>query len=475
VLALEQADGAAGGNWSLSDVTITDPAVIRRAVGAAAIGNVTEWFDFGVFGYLETTIRQVFFSGLPAEQGSIAVLLLAALAFLVRPLGGLFFGPLGDRIGRTKVLSLTVILMAVGTFVMALIPSYAAIGVAAPLLVLVARLVQAFSTGGEYGGAMSFIAEYAPDKRRGFLGAFLEFGTVTGYALGAGIALLVQALLSHEALLSWGWRIPFLISGPIGMVGLYLRLKLEETPAFAALAAESEGREGHQTLREIRTLVTEHWRPMLVCCGLVLGFNVTNYMLTFYMPTYLTTQLPRPGLISETTSQFLQLVVLVFMLVFLPLLGRLSDRIGRKPVVFTGCAAMIALGVPAVLLMRQDSVVGVLGGLLLMGVMLLGWNSTMPSTLPALFPTEVRYGGLAIAFNISVSLFGGTTSVIVAGLVSATGDPLWPGYYLMIAGVIGAAACWCMRESAGRVLPGSPPAASSTAEARERLGMRAEG
>ena len=275
------------------------------------------------------------------------MLLLAALAFLLRPIGGLFFGPLGDRIGRTKVLSLTVIMMAVGTFILGLIPSYAAIGAAAPLLLLLARLLQAFSTGGEYGGAMSFIAEYAPDKRRGFLGAFLEFGTVTGYALGAGIALLVQVTLPHEALLSWGWRIPFLISGPIGVAGLYLRLKLEETPAFAALAAESEGRESHQSLREIRTILTRHWRAVLVCGGLVLGFNVTNYMLTFYMPTYLEQQLPHPGVISSTTSQVLQIVVLLFMLLFLPFLGRLSDRVGRKPVVYGGCAAMVVLGISA--------------------------------------------------------------------------------------------------------------------------------
>lgn len=459
------------GSWSLEDVTITEPAVIRRAVGAAAIGNVTEWFDFGVFGYLETTIRQVFFSGLSQAAGSIAVLLLASLAFLLRPIGGLFFGPLGDRIGRTKVLSLTVIMMAVGTFVMALIPSYAAIGAAAPLLVLLARLVQAFSTGGEYGGAMSFIAEYAPDRRRGFLGSFLEFGTVTGYVLGAVIALLVQVSLSHEALLSWGWRIPFLISGPIGAAGLYLRLKLEETPAFAALAAQSESRESHQSLREIRTIFRDHWRPVLVCGGLVLGFNVTNYMLTFYMPTYLSQELPHPGVISENTSQLLQIVVLLFMLSCIAFLGRLSDRVGRKPVVFTGCALMVVLGIPSIALMRIETVPGVLGGLLLMAAMLLGWNSTMPSTLPALFPTEVRYGGLSIAFNLSVSLFGGTTATVVAALIAATGDPYWPGYYLMMAGVIGAVACFFVRESASSPLPGSAPSAADEAEARELLGL----
>ncbi|MFD9889283.1 MFS transporter [Amycolatopsis sp. NPDC059027] len=446
-------------------VTVTEPGVIRRAIGAAAIGNVTEWFDFGVFAYLEVTIRKVFFTGANETIGTIGTLGLFAVAFLVRPFGGMFFGPLGDRIGRTKVLSITVILMAVGTFVIAFIPSYGAIGAAAPMLMLAARLLQGFSTGGEYGGAMTFIAEYAPDKRRGFLGSWLEFGTLTGYAFGATIATVVTTVLPEDDLLSWGWRIPFLISGPLGLIGLYLRLKLEETPAFKALAHESQGREGKQTLREIRTLFVTYWRPMVVCGGLVLVFNVTNYMLTSYMPTYLA-GLPDHGGISETTSQVLQIVVLLLMMVFITFVGRLSDRIGRRPVIFAGCAFMVVLAVPSVLLMRAGGVGPVFGGLALMGLMLVCFNSTMPSTLPALFPTEVRYGGLSIAFNISVSLFGGTTAVVTASLIAVTGDLNWPGYYLIIAGIIGAVACFFTKESARRPLPGSPPAVSTEEEAR---------
>jgi MHS family proline/betaine transporter-like MFS transporter len=448
-----------------------EPSLTKRAIAAAAIGNVTEWFDFGVFAYLEPTIRKVFFAGASHTVGTIGTLGLFAVAFLVRPFGGMFFGPLGDRIGRTKVLSFTVILMAVGTFSIAVIPGYATIGAMAPLLMLLARLVQGFSTGGEYGGAMTFTAEYSPDRRRGFFCSWLEFGTLAGYALGAALVTVITAALPPEDLLSWGWRIPFLIAGPLGLIGLYLRLKLEETPAFQAVVSRSEGHGSSSTLREIRTIFAEHWRPLLVCCGLVLVYNVTNYMLTSYMPTYLA-DLPQHGGLTETTSQLLQIAVLLLMMVFITFFGRLSDKVGRRPIIFTGCLLMLPFSIPSVLLMRAGGTLPVFLGLALMGLMLLCFNSTMPAALPALFPTEIRYGALSIAFNISVSLFGGTTAVVTASLVAATGDLNWPGYYLMIAGVIGAVSCYFTRESARRPLPGSPPAVESEEEAQRLVAAR---
>lgn len=460
--------GASGGKkWAISDITVTHPGVIKRAVGAAAIGNVTEWFDFGVYSYLEPTIRKVFFTGLDQTTGMIATAGLFAAAFLVRPFGGMFFGPLGDRIGRTKVLSLTVILMAIGTFLIGVLPDYATIGVAAPMLMLLARLVQGFSTGGEYGGAMTFIAEYAPDKRRGFFGSWLEFGTLTGYAMGAGLATILTNALDDPALLSWGWRIPFLIAAPLGVIGLYLRMKLEETPAFAKIAKESEGREGNQTLSEIRKIFVKYWRAMLVCMGLVLVFNVTNYMLTSYVPTYLTEVVPKGSGLSETTSQVLQIVVLLLMMVVITFIGRLSDRIGRRPIILTASIALVVLSVPSVLLLRGGTGPSIFAGLLLMGLMLVCFSATMPSTLPALFPTEIRYGGLSIAFNISVSLFGGTTATFTSVLVASTSDLNMPGYYLIGAGIIGAISIYVAGESARKPLPGSAPAAGSEDEAKE--------
>ena len=225
--------------FSVEDVTVTPPGIVRRAVAAAAIGNITEWYDFGIYASLETTIGKVFFAGLSSTTQTLVVAGTFAASFLVRPFGGLFFGPLGDRIGRTKVLSITMVLMALGTFAIGCIPSYGSIGIAAPVLLLVCRLVQGFSTGGEYGGAMTFIAEYSPDRRRGFMGSWLEFGTLTGYAAGAIIYEALNLSLSDEAMMSYGWRIPFFVALPLGVTGLYLRSRLEETPAFQQLTKES--------------------------------------------------------------------------------------------------------------------------------------------------------------------------------------------------------------------------------------------
>jgi MHS family proline/betaine transporter-like MFS transporter len=459
---------AAGGEkLTLADVTVIDEKVIRRAVGAAAIGNVTEWYDFGVYSYLTTTISKVFFTGLPQGLQVVATLGVFAASFLVRPFGGLFFGPLGDRIGRTKVLSATVILMALGTFILGLIPSYNSIGVAAPLLVLLGRLVQGFSTGGEYGGAMTFIAEYTADKRRGFFGSWLEFGTLTGYAMGAILVTVLSTVLSGPQMLSWGWRIPFLLALPIGIIGLYLRLRLEETPAFKKLLSSSEHK-GTPTKDEFRLIFTRYWPTLLLVGGLVIAWNVTNYMLTSYMPTYLTSTLPSHGEhgTSETASQILQVVVLLILIVIVTFLGRLNDRFGRRPVLLAGCIALVLFSIPSVLLLRVGGNAATFLGLLIMGLMLVCFSSTCPSTLPAMFPIEIRYGGLSIAFNIFVSAFGGTTATVMSALILATGDLNWPGYYLIGAGIVGAVCLYFIRETAREPLVGSTPAVSTQAEAK---------
>jgi len=458
------------GPHTVDGVVVTPPGLVRRAVTASGIGNVTEWYDFGVYAYLETTIQAVFLP--PGTAGGPVITAgLFAASFLARPFGGLFFGPLADRIGRTKTLATTMLLMAVATFGIGVLPTYESIGLAAPLLLLVCRLLQGFSTGGEYGGAMTFVAEYAPDRRRGFLASWLEFGTITGYLLGAGVVTILQTTLGEDSpeLLSWGWRIPFLVALPLGMIGLYLRYRLEETPAFSQLSSSSEEQGKQSFLGFFRAAARRGWRPVLVCAGLVIAFNVTNYTMTTVVPTYLTETLGEYGAptISTTTSQVLQIVVLVLLLALVPALGRLSDRVGRKPIIVTGCILIIVLALPAFLLLRSGSIIGVLGGLVLLGLTLVCFNATMPSTLPSLFYTGARYGSLAITFNVAVSLFGGTTSVIVEGLIAATGVLVMPAVYLALAGVVGLVAVRYLHDPVGEPLPGSDPAASSDEEARE--------
>ncbi|MFE2939965.1 glycine betaine/L-proline transporter ProP [Streptomyces sp. NPDC059255] len=460
---------------SAEDVTVTDRPEVRRAVSAAALGNTMEWFDFGVYAYLAGTLGKVFFpSSSPATQ-VVSTFATFAAAFLVRPLGGLVFGPLGDRIGRKRVLAATMIMMAISTFAVGLLPGYATLGLAAPLLLLLCRLVQGFSTGGEYAGATTYIAEYAPDRRRGFLGSWLDFGTFVGYSLGSGLVTLLTALLGNDGMVQWGWRLPFLVAGPLGLIGLYMRLRLEETPAFQQATEQAEqarrqsGAEdptedarqsGKGRLKEI---FTRHWEAVLICMGLVLLYNVTNYMVTSYLPTFMTETLGEDPLIA----QLLILGTMIVVVLTVTTVGRTSDRWGRRPVFMAGSIALIALAAPAILLIRAGGILLPALGCLILGLLLVCFAGTSASTLPALFPTRLRYGALSISFNISVSLFGGTTPLVVSSLVEATGSTMVPAYYLMGAGVVGLISTFFLHETAGKPLRGSGPMVESEEQAQE--------
>ena len=433
-------------------INVVAPRLLRRAVGAAALGNAMEWFDFGAYNYIAVTLGKVFFPAQDPAAQQLSALVTFALAFLIRPVGAAFFGPLGDRIGRQRVLAATMLLMSAGTFSIGLIPSHQRIGIMAPILLLLARLAQGFSTGGEYGGATTFIAEFAPDKRRGFYGSWLEVGTCAGFALGAAVAALLTGALNQDQLLSWGWRVPFLLAGPLGLIGLYIRLRLEETPAFRALGDRVVVRQG------LRDILRTQARPLLLCAALVVVFNVPDFIVLSYMPSYLAGTLH----VAESRALLLSVLVLLVMMAAIPWAGALSDRIGRRPMIAACCVLFLALSVPCFLVIRTSSSAGILGGMMVLGLALTGFIGTMPSTLPALFPTEIRYGALAIAYNVSISLFGATSLPINAWLVQVTGDTLVPAYYLMGTSAIGLIAVWFLRESAGQALPGSPPLIGAT-------------
>ena len=453
---------------NINDITIIDDGKLKKAITAASLGNAMEWFDFGVYGFLAYVLGQVFFPAVSPGVQMIAALATFSVPFLIRPLGGVFFGIMGDKFGRQKVLSITIIIMAVSTFCIGLIPSYATIGIWAPVLLLLAKLAQGFSVGGEYSGAAIFVAEYSPDRKRGFMGSWLDFGSIAGFVCGAGVVVLLSSILGEESFHEWGWRIPFFLALPLGVIGLYLRHALEETPAFQQHVSDMENAnpgtgedKPRVTLREI---ASKYGRSLLVCVGLVIATNVTYYMLLTYMPSYLSHNLNY----SADHGVLIIIAIMIGMLFVQPLIGMMSDRIGRKPFVLAGSIGLFFLSVPAFMLINSDVIGLIFLGLLILAILLNCFTGVMASILPAIFPTKIRYSALAISFNISV-LIAGATPTAAAWLVEATQNLYMPAYYLMVIAVIGLATGIIMKETANKPLRGATPAASDRAEAKEIL------
>jgi len=422
-------------------------ATLRRAIAASAMGNATEWFDYGIYAYGVTYISAALFPG-DTDEAVLFALATFAISFLIRPLGGLFWGPLGDRLGRKSVLALTILLMSAATLCVGLIPGHATIGFWAPTLLILLRMVQGFSTGGEYGGAATFMAEYAPDDRRGYYGSFLEFGTLAGFSLGASLMLGFSLLLGEQAMHDWGWRIPFLVAAPMGLIGMYLRSKMEDTPVFRAAASLHDS---GQASPGLSVLMRRHWQPMLVVGGLVVALNVVNYTLLSYMPTYLQRRI---GL-SPDEALIVPIIGMVLMMVFLPFAGRLSDKVGRRPMWRVSLIGLLIGAAPLYMLMATG-LAGAIIGFVLLGLLYVPQLATISATFPALFPTHVRFAGFAVAYNVSTSIFGGTAPVIGSGLISLTGNELMPAYYMMLACAVGLVALRFMPETAGQSLYDDP-------------------
>jgi MHS family proline/betaine transporter-like MFS transporter len=445
------------------DISIVDSSAAKKSMFGTSVGNAMEWFDFGIYSFLAVIIGKVFFPEIDPSIQLIYAFATFAVAFIARPIGGMFFGMLGDRIGRKNVLAITMILMSVATLSIGLIPSFASIGIAAQILLLSARLVQGFSTGGEYAGAMTYLAETTPDKKRSFMASGLEVGTLVGFIAGAGLVTLLTYILGSETMTAWGWRIPFFIAAPLGIIGFYFRNHLDETPAFEAMNQTIEERKENTSLKEV---FTGHWRALLICTAIVIFYNVMSYSVLTYMPSYMSEELE----FSEAKGLFLLVLVMIAMIPMVLAMGRLSDRIGRNRVLKAGLIGTILLSVPAFMLVGSGNTYAVFFGLLILGALLSTMQGSLPALLPSLFYTKVRYGALAITYNTATSLFGGTTPLLVAWLVTATGNKMMPAYYLMAMCVFGIVIVTLfVKETAGRSLRGSAPVVEHPHEVKEIL------
>jgi len=420
-----------------------EPVVIRRAVRGAAIGNTVEWFDFAIYGFLATYIAEKFFPSGDETAALLNTFAIFAAAFFMRPLGGFFFGPLGDRIGRQKVLALVILLMSCSTFAIGLVPSYDTIGVFAPLLLLFLRCLQGFSAGGEYGSGACFLAEYASDKHRGFVVSFLVWSVVVGFLLGSLTVTGLETVLSEGAMDSYGWRIPFLIAGVLGAVGLYIRLRLGDTPEFEAL--RDEGEVASSPLKEA---VTTSWRPILQIGGLVVIHNVGFYIVFTFLPSYFTKTLG-----FTKTDAFVSITVASLVaLILIPPLGALSDRIGRKPLLIAGSLAFAVFAYPLFLMLNAGSLAVAIAAHAGLAAIESVFVCASLAAGAELFATRVRSSGYSIGYNVSVALFGGTAPYVATWLVARTGNDLAPAYYVIVAALVTLITVLTMRETARRPL-----------------------
>jgi MHS family proline/betaine transporter-like MFS transporter len=420
-----------------------EPAVIRQAVRGAAIGNTVEWFDFAIYGFLATFIAEKFFPPGDETAALLNTFAIFAAAFFMRPLGGFFFGPLGDRIGRQKVLALVILLMSGSTFAIGLVPSYDTIGVFAPLLLLFLRCLQGFSAGGEYGSGACFLAEYAPDKHRGFVVSFLVWSVVVGFLLGSLTVTGLETVLSEGAMDSYGWRIPFLIAGALGAVGLYIRLRLGDTPEFEALRDD-----GEVSSSPLKEAVATSWRPILQIAGLVVIHNVGFYIVFTFLPSYFTKTLG-----FTKTDAFVSITVASLVaLILIPPLGALSDRIGRKPLLIAGSLAFGVFAYPLFLLLTTGSLAAAIAAHAGLAAIESVFVCASLAAGAELFATRVRSSGYSIGYNVSVALFGGTAPYVATWLVARTGNDLAPAYYIIVAAVVTLATVLTMRETARRPL-----------------------
>ncbi|QTG81335.1 MFS transporter [Arthrobacter crystallopoietes] len=428
-------------------VTRDQKRTLHQSILGSALGNAVEWFDYGVYGYLTIYMAVNFFGSEEGDGGLGVTLTLAtlALSFLVRPLGGIILGPLGDKVGRQKVMVLTVTLMTLATGCIGLLPTLETVGMLAPILLLICRLVQGFSAGGEYGGAAVYMAESAPDRRRGFFGSFLEFGTTVGFMLAAIVCTVLISLVGDAGMEAGWWRLPFLLTIPLGLTALWIRTRLTEAPVFSEASQHSE-----TTRSPLRHVLKNNWRQILVLMGFVVLLNVAFYLILGYMPTYLSSQLGH----STAQGNWMLVAIMGLMLFAIPPMGALSDRIGRKPLLLTAAAGYALLSVPAIMLLAVPNLLLQFLGLAVLGLLLVILVSSVSSTLPALFPTYVRYTGFAIGYNISTAFFAGPSQTIANQLIETTGNQLVPGWYMAIAGVIGFISILCMRETSQATLRG---------------------
>ena len=419
-----------------------------KAIVAITLGNGLEFFDFTVYSFFATFIGTQFFP----VHGALNQLLLAVgtfgVGFFMRPLGGVVIGAFADRAGRKAAMWLTLWLMALGSAIISFAPTYRQIGMAAPLLIVLSRLIQGFAMGGEVGASVSMLLEYAGPRTRGFYGSWQFVSQALSGLCGALLGLLLSTLLPHESLASWGWRVPFVVGMLVAPVGLYIRRHLDETLPGAGHADGGHAQAG-AAANPLRELLARHRTALAAGVMMTIGGAAATYIVRFYMPLYAIKILGLPMSIGMSGAILTALVTAACS----PFAGALSDRVGRKWVMGVSCALLVLAIYPAFMLIHAvptvATVLAVMGGL---GALLAFMVVPSIVILPELFPRTIRVTGMSIVYSLGVAIFGGFAQFIATWLIKVLDDQLAPAWYLIACGVVSLLALPLVREPAGRAL-----------------------
>ena len=422
-----------------------DQKKMNRVLVASLVGSSIEWFDYFLYGTVAALVfNQVFFVTEDPAIGTILAYASFALAFFIRPFGGIIFSHIGDRIGRKKTLVLTLSIMGIATFGMGLLPTYQAIGIWAPILLITLRLIQGLGIGGEWGGALLLAVEYAPAEKRGLYGSIPQMGITIGMLLGT-IALSIMTLLPEGSFMTWGWRVPFILSALLVVFGLWVRKGIDETPSFKNVQEKGE----IPKIPLVTTLKT-HWREVLIAIGAKVVETAPFYIFSTFVVSYATTNLG----FSRTATLTAVMIGTIVTTILIPIMGALSDRVGRKPLYVYGTIAMILYAFPYFWLVNQESVVLlVIATVLGLGIIWAPITAVLGTMFSEIFSAEVRYTGISLGYQIGAAIAGGTAPLIAASLLLKFNDSYIPvALYIIFTAVVSLLAIWAVKDRRGQEL-----------------------
>lgn len=405
----------------------TSHASAKKGTMAGAIGNVLEWYDFSVYAYFAPVFGNLFFPSHDPVVSLINTFGVFAIGYLMRPIGGIILGQIGDKFGRKKALVISVLMMAIPSALVGCLPTYQKIGILAPILLTFLRVIQGLSVGGEMIGSMSYLVEIAPKNRKGLFGSWSLFSAVLGILVGSAVGLLMNQILPQSALSAWGWRLPFIFGIIIGVVGVWMRSELDESPAYMKAYHNGEIKQ-HPFIEALRTAPYKILQVALM--NVIMG--TAFYTLFVWMPTYLTKLLPFP----VPHALLLNTIAMLLLIWIMPLAGLLSDIVGRKPVMLVCVVGIMITVYPLFKLIGLENTPAIMTAFVVFALWVGGLYGTMPAAMAEMFPSNIRYSATGLGYNIAFALFCGTAPMVSTWLIHKTGDLTSPAVYLTILAVI---------------------------------------